>query len=559
MYDIDKFTEQAFIQDIEPQDRPVKEKKPDALKSIQMIKLGDVVKFGDPVIYEGPVTSKRGLYLTMNAGERGDKIFHVNDVYNDDILTSRLWNQMAMESRYAFLRKNNIPSGRFVERNYYDLPKVIQEKVKEGFAGREPGITRESESQSYRDAINPPHVAKPVKDEKEPELINKPIRGHNWEYWQNHLARRGYDRETAASIIGNWEKKERQKSDVEHGWYGGIATDTEPLDATEDYEEDRREGDRKQLRHEHQRDASDKRTGITLRKGGDGKSKEKPVNKNPLAAIAGPAIAGAARAAAPAISGAARQIGPAISGAARQIGPAVSGAARAIGGLGGSGGLGSMGSQAAGQAAGSAIGGAMSGSSSSDDDDDDNAYKSEQKSESPFNSKLGKGALGSTLGRVGSQAAGQAAGSAIGGAMSGGGSSDDSKSEEKSQSPFNSKLGKGALGPMLSRAARQAANSAEKKAKPINKPGPLAALAGPAVAGAIGGAMSGGGSDKSEEKGEGGGDSGTATTSTEGMNNPVHSEKPDDSKRKKKFYNSRYGIRYGVTSIEESNNYIRKA
>lgn len=44
---------------------------------------------------------------------------------------------------------------------------------------------------------------------------------------------------------------DRYKSDVEHGAYGGVVTDT-PFDAEGDYEEDHREGDRKQDRHNHQ-------------------------------------------------------------------------------------------------------------------------------------------------------------------------------------------------------------------------------------------------------------------------------------------------------------------
>lgn len=57
------------------------------------------------------------------------------------------------------------------------------------------------------------------------------------------------DQAGAGMTIGD---RVADKSDVEHGAYGGVVTDT-PFDAEGDYEEDKREGDRKQLRHEYQK------------------------------------------------------------------------------------------------------------------------------------------------------------------------------------------------------------------------------------------------------------------------------------------------------------------
>ena len=43
--------------------------------------------------------------------------------------------------------------------------------------------------------------------------ITKPIRGHDWDYWQKKLMSDGYDKETANKIIGSWEKDKAIRSD----------------------------------------------------------------------------------------------------------------------------------------------------------------------------------------------------------------------------------------------------------------------------------------------------------------------------------------------------------
>jgi len=151
--------------------------------------------------------------------------------------------------------------------------------------GREPGISRDAESSSYRDRINPPHVAKPVDEEgadgvKKRDDITKPIMGHSWKYWDEKLQSEYPDEKQRGAIIGAMENKAEQdlasitgegkdgvkeekkdehstdaavvgagkkephskiiveqKSDEERGMYGGIATSFEPMDASEDYEE----------------------------------------------------------------------------------------------------------------------------------------------------------------------------------------------------------------------------------------------------------------------------------------------------------------------------------
>jgi len=63
-----------------------------------------------------------------------------------------------------------------------------------------------------------------------------------------------FDHRTWLEIPSNLQeaiKANSNKSDVEHNALGGVTTDT-PIEAPKDYEEDHREGDRKQLRHEYQ-------------------------------------------------------------------------------------------------------------------------------------------------------------------------------------------------------------------------------------------------------------------------------------------------------------------
>ena len=271
-------------------------------KRLQHAKLGDKVKyFGG----EGKVVAREGYNLKV-FNEVTDVVEMVpisNTIFQSEVLDDielKMWDRMNFDMRQSILAKVNITSRDFVGRDWHDLPRELQTVLKDaanlwsepsrgGFAGREPGITRDSESQSFRDRINPRHVMEPQKDGtadalKDTQLVTKPIRGHDWGYWNEKLRDEYPDEKTRGAVIGSMEQEDKSimksdikqnpegiigededgkvsaktnmaaitgdndreghkeersetKSDEERGMYGGISTEVEPLDATDDYEE----------------------------------------------------------------------------------------------------------------------------------------------------------------------------------------------------------------------------------------------------------------------------------------------------------------------------------
>jgi len=211
----------------------------DAAKEKMMrTRVGAVVNYN---LGKGTIVSKRGEYLTISHldGRHVDTV-HVGEVWGDGerIMFDKLWDELAAETRNEVLGKAKLPL-LYIDRAWHELPQEARdyfaEVLKEapgyfepsggGHAGREPGITRPDENRSHRDSTGEGRRNDPPQDDKRQAPGLKKI----------------YD---------------MQKSDVEHGKYGGITTDQEPLDATDDYEEDKREGDRKQLRYQDH-DAAD--------------------------------------------------------------------------------------------------------------------------------------------------------------------------------------------------------------------------------------------------------------------------------------------------------------
>jgi len=263
-------------------------------KRLQHAKLGDKVKYfgGD-----GRVVAREGYNLKV-FNEASDVVEMVpisSTIFQSEVLDDielKMWDRMNFDMRQSVLTKVNVPVKEFVNRDWHDLPRELQTVIKDaanlwsepsrgGFAGREPGITRDSESESFHDKINPKHVAKPQKDDQADALkvnVTKPIRGHDWGYWNEKLRDEYPDEKTRGAVIGSMENKSNikqnpegiigededgsvtdktnmaaivgdndreghkeqrseTKSDEERGMYGGISTEIEPLDATDDYEE----------------------------------------------------------------------------------------------------------------------------------------------------------------------------------------------------------------------------------------------------------------------------------------------------------------------------------
>jgi len=234
-------------------------------KRLQHAKLGDKVKyFGG----EGEVVAREGYNLKVfnEANNVVEMVPISNTIFQSEVLDDielKMWDRMNFDMRNSILAKVNITAKEFVGRDWHDLPKELQTVIKDqanlwsepsrgGFAGREPGITRDSESQSFRDAINPRHVAKPQTDDTAEgleKISDKPVKSN---IKQNPEGIVGEDEDgkvsqaktNMAAIVGDndreghKEQRSETKSDEERGMYGGISTETEPLDATDDYEEE---------------------------------------------------------------------------------------------------------------------------------------------------------------------------------------------------------------------------------------------------------------------------------------------------------------------------------
>jgi len=250
-------------------DKPANQKSPPGLQREKMANrhVGETINYNLGV---GTVVEKRGMYITVanNDSKHVDTV-HVDQTWKaGEMLENRLWDSMAMEARGMLLYKSKMPTT-FIGRTWYQLPDVVKthlelvsktpaegttgssdnyfEPSRGGFEGREPGKTRdEGETESYWDKTDT-HPNDPPKSDK-----------------RQAQALQGLSGSTGAAVVGSHKATAFvTKSDVEHGMYGGITTDQEPLEAQEDYEERKREGRRANQELEDHK-TGDKKTRIEL-------------------------------------------------------------------------------------------------------------------------------------------------------------------------------------------------------------------------------------------------------------------------------------------------------
>jgi len=188
-------------------------------KRINRVKLGDTLQFRGT---EGIVVARANDYIKIADAEERVLTIPVSETfYKDDILAvsgveGQMWDMMARDSRSAALSKANIIADdvqkAYLYRDWDDMPEDVQAILKQinyfdgvphgGVEGREPSHNdRNEESRSHRDVTQPRHVTAPYTDKQAPAF-------------------------------------RKDKSDVEHGAYGGVVTDT-PIDATDDWEDQR--------------------------------------------------------------------------------------------------------------------------------------------------------------------------------------------------------------------------------------------------------------------------------------------------------------------------------
>jgi len=222
-------------------------------------------KVGDIVFHKGEentVVGKNGYMLKLYNTEKdniitvpvGETAF-VDDILSGDTIEQQVWDRTMMEQRTAMLSKAKVSAKDFVRRDWFDLPKALRTVLKEqssagvwyepsagGFAGREPGMTRDDESKSWRDQFNNPHVFQST-DAPQADALKTDIKVNpEGIVGEDEDGKVKKERQNRAAIVGDNDREghegdtNEKKSDVEHGAYGGVVTDT-PFEATPDYEE----------------------------------------------------------------------------------------------------------------------------------------------------------------------------------------------------------------------------------------------------------------------------------------------------------------------------------
>jgi len=197
-------------------------------KEVDMNKINHT-KVGDDIHYYQNGIEGRGIVVKMSneyvmvAKEDGDfEDIHINDTFFvKDIVLNKTWDNMDSGERMEMLVKAHAPSARFVTKDWYNLPRELREVLTK-FTGStsEAGISKPDETKTYRDQDKSLAANAPTTEDEQSEGFRKD---------EKKAGKKGLKCVSCGKVI---------KSDVEHGAYGAISTDT-PLDVSDDtgYEE----------------------------------------------------------------------------------------------------------------------------------------------------------------------------------------------------------------------------------------------------------------------------------------------------------------------------------
>jgi hypothetical protein len=258
-------------------------------KEVDMNKIKHT-RVGDDIHYYQNGVEGRGIVVKMSneyvlvAKDDGDfEDIHINDTFFvKDIVVNKTWDMMDSGERMEMLTKAHAPSARFVTKDWYNLPVELRDVLTK-FTGStsEAGISRPDETKTHRDQDQSLAANNPTTDDEQAKGLKKDgdyggSRSHTTgkkgkcrrcgnvhPEGTDHVygkregtgAKKGYSddfKEGGTSQQQAETKKKKKKgkkcvscgkvhatkSDIEHGAYGAISTDT-PLDVSEDtgYEE----------------------------------------------------------------------------------------------------------------------------------------------------------------------------------------------------------------------------------------------------------------------------------------------------------------------------------
>ena len=234
-------------------------KQSNIYEKIQHIKLGNLVAYTKGI---GKIVKKDGAYVTVFNEEANsyDQV-HVGETYvpGDTIsmgVMNKLWDQMQQEVRMGLLSKAKIQQPlHFVSRSWNQLPNELKEvlKMPKVIVGGKEYNTSDSQAASWNKNVpesfrNSPGSAETMAGKKiiegsqsDKKVTTKPTA----------KPKRSTKKPQVRTALSHYldRKTPVKKSDVEHGAYGGVVTDT-PFDADDEYEEDHREGKRAQIKYD---------------------------------------------------------------------------------------------------------------------------------------------------------------------------------------------------------------------------------------------------------------------------------------------------------------------
>ena len=254
-------------------------------KEVDMNKIKHT-RVGDDIHYYQNGVEGRGIVVKMSneyvmvAKDDGDfEDIHINDTFFvKDIVVNKTWDMMDHSERMEMLTKAHAPSARFVTKDWHGLPVELREVLTK-FTGStsEAGVSRDDETKTHRDQDQSLAANNPTTNDEQAEGLKKDgdyggSRSHTRDrkgrcrrcgnvhpegsdhvYGKREGTEKGYNDEFKEGGFSQQQaetKKKKKKgkkcvscgkvhkSDVEHGAYGAISTDT-PLDVSEDtgYEE----------------------------------------------------------------------------------------------------------------------------------------------------------------------------------------------------------------------------------------------------------------------------------------------------------------------------------
>ena len=206
----------------------VKDKEKLAMNKIQHTRVGDDIHYYQNGVEGRGIVVKMSNEYVMVAKEDGDfQDIHINDTFFvKDIVVNKTWDMMDSSERGEVLVKAHAPSTRFVTKNWYELPRELQEVLtKQTGSTQEAGVSRDDETRTYRDQDKSLAANSPATDDDQAEgLKNASDVGKVYDPAEFNTGKvpetkkkkkKGKKCVSCGKIHGD-----KKASDVEHGTYG---------------------------------------------------------------------------------------------------------------------------------------------------------------------------------------------------------------------------------------------------------------------------------------------------------------------------------------------------